>query len=101
MRVQFLQAAKIKEHHFKLGTHDVSDEVIEDHYFKSLLKAGLVIEPDPHHEVVVVSKQERAKALADKVALRAKPEASEEKVEEILEPVEDEIESKKHKKSKR
>ena len=97
MQVEFMRAAKFphaselgKELFFSKGIHEVPEHVIKHPYFKLLLEDGLVVEPEAAKLSVQESLLERKQKLAAK-ALAPK----------VSEPVAEDEESKKAKKSKR
>lgn len=81
MEVGFLQAAKfdiisrdadgkvvgVKTHSYKLGVHDVPEEVINHHYYGIMKKAGLINEElDEHAKMKPITPMERNMILAER-----------------------------------
>lgn len=67
MKIQFLKTVMIGKSHFKIGVHEVSDEILETKAFHKYLSAGWVCDPDEKALIKPESIDERNKRLAEKL----------------------------------
>ncbi len=67
MRIKFLQAAHLCGKDYAFGTHEVPEAALQDKYFHSLLKAGLVVDGEAA-QVAPKSKLDLQRDLAEKLA---------------------------------
>src|SRR4051812_38511809 len=82
MRVYFKQSASFGGKEYKVGSHEVSKEVLAHKFFHKMIKAGLVVEEEAKAIISPASLQEKQARLAEKLMAKAGKASSDAKASE-------------------